>query len=324
MIGLGYDFTKIHVLETAFELDIFERLGSQSKTARTLADELGADTQSFELFLNALVSLGFLKTDGRAYQNTKLGREIFLKEKPLYVGDTIHLHASSIPDWLKLKEAVLSGQPVDKPDFLKKDAPELVSTFIRAMHKTAVGHAQYLAENLSLGSAKTLLDLGGGSGAFTVYFLQANPELQAVIFDLPLTLETTREFVAKAGLGNRIEFQAGDFDQGDIGGMFDVCFVSHIIHGQNVEKNKKLFRKIFVHLNPKGKLILQDFFLNRDRRSPQFAALFALTMLLHTSGGRTYAFDEVTDWLREAGFSKVFRPSLKLPRSISLLVGEKK
>ena len=46
-------------------------------------------------------------------------------------------------------------------------------------------------------------------------------------------------------------------------------------------------------------------------------------MLIHTDGGKTYTFEEVEDWMRAAGFSRTTRSHLNLPRSISLLVGEK-
>ena len=323
VIALGYDMIKSRVLQAAFELDIFERIGTSLKTAHTLAEELKANPDSLALFLNALVSLGLLASDGRAYRNTKFGCDIFLKDRPLYVGDIVRLHAASVKDWLKLGEAVISGKPVDQPGFLKKEDAGRVSAFIRAMNNTAMGHAEYLAKKLSFRGAKTLLDLGGGPGTFTIHFLKMNPELRATIFDLPTTLETTRKFVEAEKLTGRVQFQAGDFNQDSIQGSFDICFLSHIIHGQTVEKNKKLFSKISGHLNSGGKLIVQDFFLNLDKRSPQFAAIFALVMMIHTEGGRTYSFEEVESWMKETGFSRTHRSGLNLPRSISLLIGEK-
>lgn len=321
ILQAGYDFVRARVLETAFELDVFERIGGNSKTASTLAEELGANQNSLELFLNALVSLGFLSSDGRAYHMTKFGSELFLKGKPLYVGDFISLHANMSSDWLALKDSVLNGRPVNRHEFYKSD--EASASFARAMHNSAMGHAEFLAKKLSLKGAKKLLDLGGGPGTFTVHFLKANPELKATIFDLPTTLNTTRRFVAQAELTDRVHYQAGDFNEDVIEGTFDVCFLSHIIHSQDVEKNKTLFQRIFAHLNAGGKLIVQDFFLNTDRQSPQFSALFALMMLVHTDGGRTYTFDDVEDWMREAGFRHTKRPQMRLPRSIALLIGEK-
>ncbi len=323
VLSLGYDFIKSRALQVAFELDIFERLGTGSKTAMTLAKEMKAENQSLELFLNALTSLGLLEADGSAYRNTKYGREIFLKGRLLYLGDYIKLHTHGFSDWAKLGEVVLSGKPINQPDFFKINDPSVTAGFARAMHNTAMGHAEYLAKKLSFRGAKTLLDLGGGPGTFTIHFLKANPELRATIFDLPTTLETTRKFVEAEKLTDRVQFQAGDFNQDPIQGSFDICFLSHIIHGQAVEKNEKLFSKIFSHLNSGGKLIVQDFFLNPDKHSPQFAALFALVMMIHTDGGRTYSFEEVESWIKEASFSHTHRSGLNLPRSISLLIGEK-
>ena len=323
VLNLGYDFIKSRVLQAAFELDIFERLGMNSKTALTLASEVKANPESLTLLLNAMVSLGFLDVEGSGFRNTKYGLEIFLRDKPLYIGDYVKLHSHGFGDWAKLEEAILSGKPLDQPDFFKINDPAVTAGFARAMHNTAMGHAEYLAKKFSFKGAKTLLDLGGGPGTFTVHFLKENPTLQATIFDLPATLETTRKFVEHEKLKNRVEFQAGDFNQDPIQGLFDVCFLSHIIHGQDAEKNKKLFAKIFACLNPGGKLIVQDFFLNSDKHSPQFAALFALMMLLHTDGGRTYTFDEVEGWMKGVGFSRTVRSGLNLPRAISLLTGEK-
>ena len=323
IINLGYDFIKSRVLQTAFELDIFERLGIGAKTALTLTEELKANLASLELFLNALVSLGFVELKGSGYRNTKYGQEIFLKEKPLYIGDYIRLHGRSFTDWAKLGEVVMTGKSLDRPDFFEADDPAVPAGFARAMHNTAMGHAEFLAKKISLKSVKILLDLGGGPGTFTICFLKENPELHATIFDLPTTLKTTRKFVEEAGFLNRVKFQAGNFNQDEIEGTFDVCFLSHIIHGQTGEKNRKLFPKIFKALNPGGKLIVQDFFLNPDKHSPQFAALFALIMLIHTDGGRTYTFEETEEWMRAAGFKRTARSHLNLPRSISLLTGEK-
>ena len=324
VIGLGYDFIKARVLQTAFELDLFERLGGETKTALTLANELKANPESLELFLNALVSLGLLTAEGSGFRNTKFGLEIFLKNKPLYIGDYVALQSRSVRDWLDLKEAVVTGKPLDKPDFFKTGDSEATSGFACAMHNTAMGHADYLARKVSLNGAKTLLDLGGGPGTFSAHFLKANPSLRVTIFDLPTTLETTRKFIERENLSTRVEYQAGDFNEDPIQGAFDICFLSHIIHGQTAERNEKLFSKIFKALNPGGRLIVQDFFLNPDKQSPQFAALFAIHMLIYTDGGRTYSFEETEQWMNAAGFSRMSRSHLNLPRSISLLIGQKR
>jgi ubiquinone/menaquinone biosynthesis C-methylase UbiE len=323
MIQLGYDFIKSRLLQTAFELDIFTRIGNESKTPMTLTRELGANPNSLELFLNALVSLGLLSHDGRSFSNTKYGLELFVRDKPLFIGDLVMLQQRSCWDWLKLKDCVLTGVSLDQPDFFKTNNEERTAGFARAMHNTAMGHAEYLAKKVSLKKHKRLLDVGGGPGTFSVQFLKANPDLKATIFDLPTTLKTTRKYIKEAGLESRVSYQEGDFNQDDIRGTFDACFMSHIIHGQDAEKNQLLFKKIFGALEPGGVFIVQDFYLNPDRVSPQFSVLFALQMLIHTESGRTYTFEEVEAWMTSAGFKSTRRSAFKLPRSIALIFGEK-
>ena len=323
VLGIGYDLVKACVLQTAFELWIFEALKDAPKSALVLSEHLGANRRSLELFLNALVSLGFLASEGPMYQNTKYGTEIFLKGKPLYIGDMVGLQTRSAGNWLKLKECVMSGTSVAQPDFSKVDHVEAASGFARAMHNTAMGHAEFLSRKLPLAGVRSLLDLGGGPGTFTIHFLHANPGLRATIFDLPATLQTTRTFVEQAKLAERVSYQEGDFNCDEIKGMFGACFMSHIIHSQSAELNRALLSNVFKHLNPDGRLIVQDFFLNPDRTSPQFPALFALNMLVHTESGQTYTFDEVAQWMREAGFEEVKSLKFRLPRGIALLTAKK-
>ncbi len=323
ILQTNYDFIKTRVLQTAFELDIFERIGRESKTAVTLTEEMNAQVDSLELFLNALVALGFLSSEGKAYQNTKYGLELFLKTSPLYVGDIVRHYSESSKNWVRLKESVLLNRPVEKFNLFKIVDTQAIERFAQAMHNTAMGHAELLSKKVSLSRYKTLLDLGGGPGTFTVHFLKENPNLTATIFDVPPTLKVTRKLVQDAGFLDRVTFIEGDFNRDLIKGTFDVCFLSHIIHGQGEDQNEALFRKIFALLNSKGELIVQDFFLNSDRKSPQFATLFALHMLVGTDKGRTYSFDEVERWMSLAGFTRISRSALKLPRSISLLFAEK-
>ncbi len=323
VIAQSYDLIKARVLQSALELDVFERIGTEAKTVRTLAQEMGADERALELFLNALVSLGWLEGTGHGYRNTKYGLEVFLKDKPFYVGDTLLLHSASVADWLKLSEVVKTGKPVQAPEFLDLENPARVRLFIRAMHNTAVGHASTLAKKLPLYNVRTFLDLGGGSGAFTIEFLKANPGLQATLFDLPTTLEVAKEYVANAGLSERVQFRAGDFMKDPLEGTYGFCFLSHVVHGLSVDENKALFQKIFPVVTSGGRLVIQDFFLNTNRQAPQFGAVFSLNMLLHTTSGRSYTFDEVTEWLKAAGFDRVEPLFLKLPRSIGILMASK-
>jgi len=52
-------------------------------------------------------------------------------------------------------------------------------------------------------------------------------------------------------------------------------------------------------------LIIRDHVMSPSRTEPVGGTLFALNMLVATTGGDTYTFDEIKEWLEDAGFTDV-------------------
>ena len=320
ILDLGHSVTHFAVVLTALELNVFEALNGEVKSVPTIAGEVRLDERALGLLMNALASLNVVQKVGNGFKLGEAAKRVFLKRSEKYMGDFIKHQRLTAQSFLELAGVVASGKPLpfSLGGFQNKSL-EFMHDFTHAMHSLAIAHAETLAKKLDLRGAKRLIDIGGGPATFAIHFLKFNPELKATVFDLPATIETAREYAVRFGVSDRIEFQAGDFEADPIPGGFDVAFLSHIVHGLSEEKNEALFRKIHGSLNSGGRLIVQDFFLNDDKISPQFAAIFALNMLLHTDGGRTYTFQEVRHGLEKAGFSECSRLALRLPRSMSVL-----
>jgi ubiquinone/menaquinone biosynthesis C-methylase UbiE len=147
-----------------------------------------------------------------------------------------------------------------------------------------------------------MLDLGGGAGTYAITFCQVQPELHAVIFDLPGPLTLARQLVSAGGLTDRIRLVAGDFRTAPLPQGFDLALLSNILHGQSVETNQQLLTAVFAALEPGGELVLRDVLMDDDRTTPVFGALFTVNLLLHTPAGRCYTYSEVSHWLTTAGF----------------------
>jgi precorrin-6B methylase 2 len=58
-------------------------------------------------------------------------------------------------------------------------------------------------------STQLLLDVGGGSGAYTLAFLKAYPEMKATLFDLPRVIEIARAHAQNADMIDRITLVSG-------------------------------------------------------------------------------------------------------------------
>lgn len=327
LIGVNYSYWKARVLQIALERRLFETIENwksvEPVTARGVAVRAGWEPRAAELFLNALAGCGFLVKAGSQYRNTPEGKEFFIPGKKYYLGHLVGLGAQGLQAWERLEDSLRSGAAPQKPEFFSQDRSR-VKHFTLAMRDSAIGHSDLLARRLSLKGRRRLVDLGAGPGIFSIAFLKANPELRATLFDLAPVLETAREQVEAEGLGARADYQAGNFLTDALPDSCDTAFLSHILHGLSEDDCRRLLEKIFKGLAPGGLLIIQDFFLEKDLARPEFAALFSLNMLLHANGGRSYSAEEVTEWLKKAGFKTVSRPRLGLPRDLGVLTAAKK
>ena len=82
--------------------------------------------------------------------------------------------------------------------------------FSRAQHAGSLGPASMLARRVDLSGASRLLDVAGGSGAFTITLCAHFPELRATIVDFPNVVTVARRFVAEAGIEDRVDFVSGN------------------------------------------------------------------------------------------------------------------
>jgi hypothetical protein len=89
------------------------------------------------------------------------------------------------------------------------DDPEEALSFSRGQHAGSRGPAVMLARTVDLKGARRLLDVGGGSGAFSITLCQRFPGLTATILDFPGVQTPAAAFVRDAGMSDRITFTPG-------------------------------------------------------------------------------------------------------------------
>jgi ubiquinone/menaquinone biosynthesis C-methylase UbiE len=177
--------------------------------------------------------------------------------------------------------------------------------FIGAMHVIGRVLSEEIAGSLDLRGYGKLLDIGGGSGTYTIAFLRRNPELKAVLFDLKDVIPIAKERFSSEGFVDRVELVAGDFYSDELPAGCDLALLSAIIHQNGRQQNLELFRKAYRALEPGGMLLIRDHIMDEKRTSPPEGALFAINMLVNTEGGDTYTFHEVEQGLQEAGFTDI-------------------
>ncbi|MGA3326300.1 MAG: methyltransferase [Terriglobia bacterium] len=309
-------YMESRALLTALELDVFTAVGSGA-TAAEVAQKISTNPRATEMLLNALVAMGMLTKQQGVYRNTPTtGRYFAQTSKDNARPGLIHL-ANIWHRWSNLTDCVRAGTAVGHQEMAER-GQDWTEPFIAAMHRNAAERAPLVVQ--AVGAAgERLLDVGGGSAAYSIAFAQAHERLHATLLDLPTVLPIAQGHINAAGLAERVQTRAGDLRRDPLGKGFTLVLVSAICHMLSPAENQDLLRRCFEALEPQGRVVIQDFILEPDKTAPKQAALFALNMLVGTPAGSTYSDEEYADWLREAGFHEVRQ--IRLPGPSSLMVG---
>jgi SAM-dependent methyltransferase len=312
-------FQKSRILLSGFELDIFSNIAESGSTNYQISSDLKLDEHACERLLNALVSLGFLAKKNNHFFNTKESFTFLSKNSPDYLGGLLHLN-HLWNTWSNLTQVVKTGISAH-PSEINTRGEEWLFPFINAMHDRAKKQAMQQLENIDLTDVKSIIDIGGGSGAYSMEFISKKPEIEATVFDLPNVIPITKIFLDKKGFSDKIRTLAGDYTRDNLPIGFDLVFLSAIIHSNSLETNQELIKKCFTCLNKNGRIVIQDWIMNNDRTQPISGAIFAINMLVGTEAGDCFTEQEVTDILTDAGFENISR--IEFESGLSQMIAKK-
>ncbi len=323
---LADNFRASRAFLTAVELDLFSCLGASSDaageapgaggraTAPEVAERMGADPRATELLLCALASLGLLRRDaeGRFGCSEDTGR--YLVKGLADDARAAIMHRVHMWDrWSTLTECVREGSAMG---YEANAGPFATQAYLAATHKIASLAAPRLVTALGLTQVSRVLDVGGGSGAYSAAVLRAFPKATAEILDLAPVLRITSRYVREAGLEERVQLRAGDFGHDGFGAGFDLVLLSYVLHLNAPEGARRLLQKVRDALVPGGHVAINDFVLSADKTVPTSAALHALNLLVSTRGGTVYSEPEYRLLLESLGFVEVRKIPLVGPTDV--------
>jgi predicted O-methyltransferase YrrM len=160
--------------------------------------------------------------------------------------------------------------------------------------------APHLAKRIDLSGATRLLDIGGGTGIYSIALLLHNPQLTAIVLDRPEVLRVAEEMAQRYGVQDRLELVPGDMFVGTLPQDCDVMLLSNILHDWDVPQCQELIGRCAAALPGGGRLLIHDVFLNDDLSGPLPIALYSAALFTLTEG-RAYSAAEYRTWLERAG-----------------------
>ena len=326
-LGMAYWASKC--LLTAVELGLFTELAKKPLGVEELRARLKLHPRSARDFFDALVALGMLERRDGVYHNTPETAIFLDKDKPSYVGGLLEMSNRRLyPVWGQLTDALRTGKPQNEAkdgsnafDHMYAET-ERMREFARAMTGVSLGSARAIAAKFPWAQHKTFMDVGCAQGALPVTVAAAHPHLRGVGLDLPVIEPVFKEYVASAGLSERLSFATCDFFKQDLPSA-DVIVMGHILHDWDLPTKKMLIAKAYKALPKGGAFIVYEALIDDDRSKNAFGLLMSLNMLVETPGGFDYSYADAEPWLREAGFSSTRVEHLAGPDSMIVAIKER-
>ena len=296
-------------------LRVFAALACGPIPAEELRTMLGLAERPYLVLTIALKAMGLLKDDAQGkVALTELANEHLSPGAEFDVSGYIGLAADS-PGVLEMVERLQTNRPAGTSDdgagaaFIFREGIESAMesegsarSLTLALAGRARNVAPVLATKVPLTGGRRLLDVGGGTGIYSIAWLQKHPELHAAIWDRPEVLKVAREFAKDFGVSERLETLAGDMFADPVPTGYDVILLSNILHDWDVPECRKLVGRCATALPTGGRLLIHDVYLNDTLDGPLAVALYAAALFRLTEG-RAYSAREYRAWMVEAGLT---------------------
>lgn len=290
------------ILFSAVDIGLFTAVAQGHDTEDRLAAALDLNPLDTERMVTACLALGLLNWDGGRLVNPADVQRYLVRGEPSYAGPWIAFTRPDVADWFTLTERLRSKEPLNLLGAVADLTVDNARRYHEGTYSIGMGSGRRFARHVDLSSRRLLLDIGGGSGAYSIRAVQANPELSAVVFDLPPVVVVTQEFIARNGVGDRVSVVGGDFTCDPFPEGVDVALMASnlVMYGQDVID--LVIAKAFDALVPGGEMHLVGEMLYDDRTGPIDAALWGLGELVYGSGGKAHTVSECRGYLEKAGF----------------------
>lgn len=307
--ALTYGFIASKSLFVAVELDLFTKVASGADTLFKIAAATGVAANRARTLLTTLKTVGLITEKDGHFENAPATAAYLVAGAPGDFRDYVRVvNGGFLYEGLRHLEQSMRGERVfpDKGFYegiVYSEGGVGGAAFSSAQHAGSLGPARLMARRVDLSGATTLLDVGGGSGAYTLAFLKQNPKLRATILDFPETTQTAQRYASEAGLSDRVAHVEGNAITTPWPGEQDVVLMSYVWSAVGGNDLPTLARRAFAALRSGGLVLVHDFMVNDQHEGPGFAAWYLLAAMLDNPQAECLTPGFVESALRDAGFA---------------------
>jgi hypothetical protein len=302
---LSWSFGASAALFAAIDLDVFTRISEGAGTLDEIAGRTGMEVRNVDRLLTVLHGLELVERTDDRFRNAPDVERFLVKGKRSYAAPWILFAGKDWADWGRLADHLRRRGVPRRLGMYEELTVEAARKYHEATYSVGLGAGRRFAKQVDMSRRKLLLDLGGGSGAYSIAAALAYPRIRAIVLDLPPVVEVTKEFIARHDLAARVMTAAADFTRDAFPRGVDVVVMASNLPQYAPDVVQKVVGKAFEALEPGGEMHLVGEMLSDDRKGPLLAALYALYEAIFDSGGVAHTVGECIGYLRQAGFGDV-------------------
>jgi SAM-dependent methyltransferase len=317
VLSIAGGFMSAKHLFAASELGIFEALAEGPTDLAGLAARTGLTSRAARISADAMVALGLLEKRDDIYVNAPAAAAFLAGSGPVDLRPLLRFWDKiSFPAWLDLAHTLGHGPRTEIVE-LDESLQEIASAGIEAFQ---AGPSATLPEVIDLPETCRVLDVGGGTGSWSLALARRHPGLRATVFELPVVTGVARERIAGAGLDDRVDVVAGDATKDAFPEGFNAFLLANVVHYWSPDQNRDVLRRIRQAAQPGARMLLVDFWTDATHTQPFIAAMMAGEFAVHLEHGDVYSVDEAEAWLAETGWR--FTGHTHLTGPMSAVLGE--
>lgn len=308
LLEMMYGYQKSQALFVAAKLGIADILSKGSKTADELAKATGVNSRSIYHLMRMLSSVGVFSTeDNDKFQLNPIGKHLLTGTSDSLRGTVMAMGDEIYQAWGNLLYGIKTGKTAfnytfnrDFYSYLKQDSEASVN-FNEWMKETTREWLLPVLEAYDFSEVKTLVDVGGGIGTLTAVILNANPKMQAILFDREDVVVGAERVLEGAGVADRCQIVGGNFFDSVLPQGGDLYLISRVLLNWDDSDAIKILSNCYQAMTVKDKLVVVDFMLPQGKMSP-FIGLGSLNLFI-LGGTFMRTEDEFYNLLSSAGFT---------------------
>lgn len=323
----GFVFSQ--VLSACVSLGVLDRLRHARLSTRELAKECGLPEDRMQLLLEQAERLDLVRRAGRSrwilddagiVVASDPGLTAMIAHHSLLYRDLEQpadlFKSRKCTTQLRKYWAYAHGQDPSGID------PETAQSYSALMRSSQAMLADCILAAHDFGHYDSILDVGGGDGAFLATAATAYPSLHLHLFDLPAVTELARVHLTDKDLIDRSTLHAGDFTRDPVPDTADCVCLIRVLCDHDDDRVLDILGNLYRSLKPGTRIMIAEAMAG-ESEGAQLAAVYFSLYFLAMGSGRCRTDTEIKNLLDEAGFRRPHTVATPNPLLATLVFAER-